>query len=584
LKLSLLDLLVCVAGTLVLVIVGYYSGRSVRSTTDRYFLAGKTLPWYVVGASYVSANISSEQFIGMVGAAFIFGMCAANWTWAAILTITFMVFMFIPFLISSNVRTIPEYLEKRYGPTLRQLFALVTIVTNVLTFMTGVLYAGSIAMQQFFGWDIWTSIIVVGLAAGIWSIYGGLASVAWTGLVHTIVLLVGGCMVTLLGLHHLGGESGSILEGFRVMLEHNRADTGVWREAVAYNLAHLTDEPSYNRLSVVQPPSNPFFPWTGYIPIVLSVSIWYNVMNQFIVQQMLGAKNSYHARMGMVFGGFLQVVLPFIIVLPGLILFSLHPEILMQDWGQAQQAADRGYVQLVQMLIPAGLRGLFLLALFGAIQATVNSVLNSTATIFALDVYKRRWKPAAPEAELVKVGMITMTVTLVLGIALAGMLRGNGGGVFMYIQTLNAFFAPPFAAVFLLGILSRRINGTGAIWGVYCGFAVAVLLKVLLATWPDAPRWMESFLHQAGIIWLASALATIAGSAHRRDPEAERLAAPLVFGLKQSIVWEGMGRTFLSSVYVWWGLLFLTVVALSVVFSGAVFEATPIEAVDLPEH
>lgn len=569
-----IDIAAFVAFLVVLSAAGFLSTRG-RDTTANYFLAGKTLPWYVIGSSSLAANVSSEHFIGMVGATFIYGIVVANYSWANALTLPFMIFLFIPFLLSSGVYTIPEYLEKRFGSALRQIFAVVTIVANVLVFLGAVLYAGALAMQQLFGWDLWTSIIVLGAVSGIWSVYGGLASVAWTGLVVAIVLFGGGLMVTYLGLEALSGGTGSILDGFRLMLDTNMALSGSWKDAVESNMSNLSSTGTYNRLSVIQPPDHPFFPWTGYLPIVLSVSIWYNVLNQFMVQRVLAARDPYHARMGILFSGYLQILLPFIVVIPGLILFTLHPEILMQPWGEAQRAADRGYVSLLQELIPAGLRGIFLAALFGAIQATVNAVLNSTATVFTMDIYKRWIQPGAAESKLVRVGMVTSVVAVIVSIGVAGLLQNFDSGVFVFIQTMNAFFAPPFAAIFLLGMLSKSVSARGALYGVIGGFAAAVALKILVNGDVEAPRWISAFAHQAGIVWAVSTLITLGVSSVDRTPPRDMSA--LVFDIRNSILRDGMGKRWYTSVYFWWIVLSLIVIVLSATFSGAVFAPTVLD-------
>jgi len=245
------------------------------------------------------------------------------------------------------------------------------------------------------------------------------------------------------------------------MIERNQATEGRWAEAVALNVDDLAKADTYNRLSVIQPASHPTHPWPALFFGVFSVSIWYNVLNQFMIQRVLGAKDGYHARMGIVFAGFMKVILPAIVVIPGLILFALHPDILLQPWDDVRPAADKGYVHMVQTLVPVGLRGLFLAALFGAIQSTVNSVLNSTATIFTLDVYKRLLRPEATDRHLVRVGVWSSAVVLVIAIVLGGFIGRLSGSLFIYIQSLYAFFAPPFAAAFLLGILWKRINGGG---------------------------------------------------------------------------------------------------------------------------
>jgi len=247
---------------------------------------------------------------------------------------------------------------------------------------------------------------------------------------------------------------------------------------------------SYDRLSLFQGVTHPILPVISFLPFIFSVSVWYNVLNQFMIQRVLGARSEYDARMGIVFAGWIKVFLPLITVLPGMILFALDPEILLGPWEQVKPEADKGYVQMIQSLVPAGLRGLFLAALFGAIQSTVNSVLNSTSTIVTLDIYKRMFRPQASDRHLVQAGVISSVIILAVAIVLGGFVGKLGGSLFEYIQSLYAFFAPPFAAVFVLGILWRRINGAGALATVVSGFVLGIAIKLYLNFAAEPPPWL----------------------------------------------------------------------------------------------
>jgi SSS family solute:Na+ symporter len=557
-------------------LVSYWAGRKERASAEDYFLAGKRLPWYVVGGSFIGANISSEHFIGMIGAAAVFGICVAMSEWMNVATFSLLIWFFIPFLLASRVSTTPEFLEMRFSPSLRQIFAAVTVLTNIVAFLAAVLYGGGLAMEKLFGWDLWVSILLLGIVAGGWAIYGGLSSVAWGDLFMVAVMVVGGLTVTLLGLHALAGD-GSLVDGFHTMIQRNRAAGGVWAEAVAQNVRNLGGTDSYNRLSVFQPASHPTHPWTSLILGIFSVSIWYNVLNQFMIQRVLGAKDSYHARMGIVFAGFMKVFLPAIVVVPGLILFAMQPEILLQPWNDVQPAADQGYIRLLETLVPAGLRGLFLAGLFGAIQSTVNSVLNSTATVITLDFYKRWFRPAATDKDLVRVGVVSSCVVLAVAIVLArgiGMLKG---GLFMYIQELYAFFAPPFAAVFLLGILWRRINSAGATTAVVAGFLLGIGLKIWVVVpgaaelLGDPPAWLAPYANQACVNWLFCVVLCVGVSLITAPPRPEQITDLTTVDWSRLNLLDNLGRRWYTSVVTWWGLFVAAIAALFVYFSGLVF-------------
>ncbi len=576
-RLEFWDYLAFAAFFVVLSAIGYWAGRKERTNAKEYFLAGKTLPWYVVGGSFIASNISTEHFIGMIGAACVYGICVAMMEWMNVLVFSLLIWFFIPFLLASRVFTTPEFLEKRFNPTLRQMFAVVTVVTNIVAFLAAVLYGGALALESLFGWNLWVAIIILGIVAGFWAIYGGLSSVAWTDLFTVFVMIVGGTMVTVLGLYMLAGDGGSLIDGFRNMIECNQANDGLWAEAVTNNVENLAGTDFYDRLSVFQPASHPIVPWTSLLVFTFSIGIWYSVLNQFMIQRVLGARNSYHARMGIVFAGFLKIFLPVIVVIPGLILFSLHPEIMLQSWEKVRPAADQGYVHLVQALVPIGLRGLFLAALFGAIQSTVNSVLNSTATILTLDIYKRWLRPNATDQNLVRVGIISSTVVLLIAIVLGGFISKLGGSLFVYIQTLYAFFAPPFAAIFLLGILWKRINGTGATVAVVFGFLFGIAMKLYVQLVASHPLWIEPYANQAAINWSLCMVICTAVSLLSAPPRPEQITDQLTFNWKKLNIFENLGSHWYTSVITWWALFVLIIVALLLAFSGLSFPmgATP---------
>ncbi|HOQ86141.1 MAG TPA: sodium/solute symporter [Phycisphaerae bacterium] len=549
-------------------LIGFWAGRRRKAQSDDYFLAGRSLPWYVVGCSFIASNISSEHFIGMIGAAFIFGISVAMFEWGNVLTFSILIWFFIPFLLSSRVFTTPEFMEKRFNLALRQFFAVVTVIVNVVAFLAAVLYGGGLALEKLFGWDLWLAIAFVGIASGVWAIYGGLSSVAWMDVLTVIIMVVGGLLVTILGLSALAGDSGSVVDGVRIMVERNQAQSGVYAEVVRQNAPHIAHTDTYNRLSVIQPATHAIVPWTGLIFVVFTVSIWYNVINQFMIQRVLGAKDMYHARMGIVLAGFLKVILPVIVVVPGLILFAMHPEIMKLPWAEIKPEADKGYVHMLQTVIPMGLRGLFLAALFGAIQSTVQAVLNSTATVFTMDVYQRLLRPSATERHLVAVGRITTLVVLMVAITLARLIPLLGTSLFEYIQNLYAFFAPPFGAVFLLGILFRRVNAVGATAAVVLGFLFSIGLKLYVALVPSHALWLEPFMTQAMVVWLFSVAVCTAVSLATPPPHPAQVTSDLTIDWRRLNIFSQLGSPWYKSVVLWWGLFVATIAGLMLLFSG----------------
>lgn len=572
-RFEMLDYIVFGGYIVLLSAIGFWVGRKEKVNSEDYFLAGRTLPWYVVGGSFVASNISSEHFIGMVGAAYIYGICVAMSEWRNVWTFSIMVWFFIPFLIASRAFTIPEFLEKRFNGTIRQYFAIITIITNILAFLAAVIYGGGLALHVMFGWGLNFSIVILAVVAGSWAIYGGLRSVAWTDFFTVIVMIFGGILVTFLGLKMLSGDQDSVIVGFKVMIEANKAQSGAWAQAVSEHVNQMIscNGDSYNRLSVIQPITHRTHPWPFLIFGFLSVSIWYNVINQFMIQRVLGAKNMYHARMGIVFAGFMKIFLPVFIVLPGLILFTKFPEVIRDSsWSQVQEEANKGYVNLVQMLVPLGLRGLLLAALFGAIQSTINSVLNSTATIFTWDIWKRWLRPNTTEKGLVWVGIFSSVIILAIAIVLAIFVVGLKQNLFVFIQSLYAFFAPPFSAVFLLGIMFRRINAKGATVAVFLGFVFGIGMKLFLKYTGGYPLWLRPYEMQSITNWTFCILVCTIVSLCTVPPKPEKVSDDLTFNFRNLNVFQGLGSNWYSSVTLWWGLFFILVLTLIIIFSGKI--------------
>lgn len=568
-QLAFWDYAVFIFYVILISFIGFYSGRKKKKNSSDYFLAGNSLPWYVIGSSFTAANISVEHFIGVVGAAFIYGICIAMSEWANVLSFTLLIWIFIPFLMASKVFSIPEFLEKRYSSSIRQIFAIVTLATNILAFLAAVLYGGGIILQKMFGIDLLYAILVISAISGVWTIYGGLKSLAWMDLLTIIVMVVGGFSVTIFGLYYLSGDSSSILEGFKIMLERNRAETGVWREVMQNNIPNIMDTSltSYNRLSVIQPISHKVTPWPNLILGVFTISIWYNCLNQFMIQRVLAAKSSYHARMGIVFAGYLKILIPLIIVIPGLILFALYPEVLSLEWSEVKPEADKGYIHLIQLLLPVGLKGVLLAVLTGAIQSTISAVLNSTSTVFTIDIYKRNFKKNASEDHYVKIGRWTSVIVLFISIIISFFIAKSSSSLFVYTHTLYAFFAPPFSAIFVLGILFRRMNGKGALSGIIAGFILSILLKIYVELSPAPLSWLEPYNMQAIVVWFFCVIVCVIVSINTKPPHPDQVSDKLTINWRKLNLFNDLGDRWYKNVVLWWGLFVLIVVCLAVYFS-----------------
>ncbi len=585
--LSLLDYATFFAYFAALSVIGWRASRQQKDDSAGYFLAGRSLPWYVVGSSFIAANISTEHFIGMVGAAVIYGICVATPEWSSVIAFTFLIWIFIPFLMSAKVFTAPEFLERRFSVTLRFFFAVVTVIVNIFGFLAPVLYGGGLALDRVFGFgELWahatagtflagyengglySAIAIIAVAAGLWAILGGLKSAAWMDVLTIIVKLGGGLLVTWFGLKALAG-GGSVWTGFKVMIEHNQAQSGAWKEAVDHvKDSILPGAANYNRLSVIQPLTHETTPWSHWVLSFFYIGLWYTVINQFMIQRVLAARSLYDARMGIVFAGFLKLLLPFVVVVPGLIFFALHPEILLSgDLATIRPEADRTYINMIRDLVPIGLKGVLLAALFGAIQSTVSAVLNSTSTVTTLDIYKRFMNPALTEQGSVRLGKWITSLTLVVSILTAFYIGSMKASLFVYIQQLYTFFAPPFSAVFLLGTVWRRVNGTSATITVFAGFALGIAVKVAV-TAAHGPAWLLPYSNQGIVNWAACMVLCAALSLITAPPRADQVTDDLALNWRNLNLGGGLGARWYTSVTFWWALAFAGMTAFVIIFGA----------------
>jgi SSS family solute:Na+ symporter len=575
--LNSIDLIVFFGYFVVLVAIGFWVGARQKKTAEDYFLAGRGLPWYVVGTSFIASNISTEHFIGMVGSAYLYGICVAQWEWSNIFAFSALIWLFIPFLLSSRVFTTPEFLERRFNSACRLFFAVLTVVANITAFLAAVLYAAAIALKGVFAWpDVvalpvgpWTfevstivlGVLAIGVVAGSYAIYGGLRSVAWTELFQVVVMVAGGLLVTFFGLLYLGAGEG-LIEGWRTMVARNMGQGDAWASAIAKAAPGIVGSEHYNRMAAFQPLSHKLIPWPAVVFGWVAVSIWYNCINQFMIQRVFAARNAWHARMGIIFAGFLKVFMPAIVVLPGLIYFAIDPTMT-----EAVQI-DQTYALMVTRLLHAGVRGLLLAALFGAIQSTVDSVLNSTATIMVMDIYKKFLRPEASEATLVSLGKWCSAGVLVLAMILAPFIEFLGQGVFYYIQNLYAYFAPPFAAVFLAGILWKRANAKAATLTIPLGLACGAFLEVVVfhLWFPGA----AGFMMRALINWAFCIVVMITVSLMTAPPPPEKVTADVTIDWRRLHVFSDLGHPWYRNLGFWYAMFVVGILACYLIFSGLV--------------
>ena len=474
-----LDLIVIGAYFALVMVIGFrFSDRS--RTASGYFLAGRQVGWVAIGASLFATNISSEHLIGLAGSGASTGLAVGHFEWLAVFMVLALGWVFVPFYLRSGVATMPEFLERRYGPAARMYLTTVSVIAYIFTKISVSLYAGSLVLREVAGWDFYTSATVMVLATGAYTIVGGLAAVIYTELLQAVVLIGGALVLTLIGLNEAGGFTG--------LRAHLPAD-----------FFHM-----------MKPASDPDFPWTGIFFGAPILGIWYWCTDQVIVQRVLSARNEAQARGGAIFSGFLKILPVFILVLPGMIARVLYPDI----------QGDQAYPALVVRLLPTGLTGLMIAALMAALMSSLAATFNSASTLITLDVYKRM-RPDAGDRALVTVGRLSTVLMVLLGILWVPFIPFMSSQLYIYMQSVQAYISPPIAAVFLLGVLWPRANRQGAIASLLTGAAIGGT-RFLLEVGRQAPFVRDSpllrgiveihFLHFAILIFVVSVAVLVAVS------------------------------------------------------------------------
>jgi SSS family solute:Na+ symporter len=504
-RLAVLDYLVLVLYFLVIFAIGYYFSRRERTTAD-YFLASRDVAWWAVGASLFSSNIGSEHFIGLAGTGAASGMAVGHFEWLASIMVLILGWVFVPFYLRSNVYTMPEFLERRYNPACRRYLATISIIAYIFTKIAVAIYAGAIVLKAVLGLSMWQSAFVLVVATGIYTIAGGLAAVIYTEVIQTVILVLGALVLTLIGLGEVGGWSGL-------------------RAAVPEDFFHM-----------MKPVSHDSFPWTGIFFGAPLLGIWYWCTDQVIVQRVLSAKNIGNARGGTVLAGFLKILPVFILIVPGMIARALYSEDLFPVvGGSVEDHSDAAFPTIVVRLMPTGLLGLMVAALLAALMSSLSAVFNSSSTIFTMDFYKNI-RPGASERRLVNVGRIATVIMVILGLLWIPFMSRISAQLYTYLQSVQAYISPPIAAVFLLGVFWKRINGQGAIASLMLGFfmgAARFILEVLYPKGTGLPGLLQSyvtlnFLHFAIVMFAACVVLLVVVSLLTPAPE-DRKTAGLTF-------------------------------------------------------
>lgn len=453
-KLNILDIVVFISFLAMVWLISLWASKK-EDTSEDYFLAGRKLSWWLIGMSLIASNISTEHFVGMAGRGFELGLAIASYEWMAAVTLVLVAIFFLPRFLQAGIYTIPEFLEYRYNKAARTLMAVYILTMYVLVALSSILYSGSLAFSAIFDLNIHLVIWMIGISVGIYTVYGGLKAVVWSDLIQGITLLAGGLVTTLLGFREIGGIS---------------------------RFFSLSED----KLHTVLPWNHPEMPWIAvFVGGLWIPNIFYWGLNQFITQRTLGARSITEGQKGIILAACIKLFIPFIIVFPGIMAYELY--------GFEIEKGDTAYPYLIKKLLPEGLRGLMFAALFGAVMSSIDSLLNSASTIFTIDIYSRYVNPTAHTRHLVNVGRITTAMLVVFGCIWAPII-GQFKSVFEYIQKFQGFISPGIVAVFIMGILWKKVPAKAAI--------TAMLLNIPI--YGTLLWWLPqvAFLHHMAITFM----------------------------------------------------------------------------------
>ena len=515
------DYFIFIAYAILILGVGLWVSRDKKGhqkNAEDYFLASKSLPWWAIGASLIAANISAEQFIGMSGSGFAVGLAIASYEWMAAITLIIVGKYFLPIFIEKGLYTIPEFVEQRYSTNLKTILAVFWIALYVFVNLASVLYLGSLALETIMGIPMIYGVIGLSLFAAAYSLYGGLSAVAWTDVIQVIFLVLGGLVTTYLALNTVSGGEG-VMTGIKIVFD-----------AVPEKFAMILDEsnPEYKNL-----------PGIGVLVGGLWVAnLYYWGFNQYIIQRTLAAKSLKESQKGILMAAVLKLIIPVIVVVPGIAAYVMinDPSILgsLGDMGTNNPPsigqADKAYPWLLQFL-PTGLKGVAFAALTAAIVSSLASMLNSTSTIFTMDIYRQYINKNASDKTTVNVGRISAAVALIIACIMAPLLGGIDQA-FQFIQEYTGLVSPGILAVFMLGLFWKKTTNKAAIIGALVSIPIALYFKVAPSGWSTNSFFVDvPFLDQMGYTALLTMLVIVLISLTQNKGEDDPKGIPITKGL-----------------------------------------------------
>ncbi len=472
---STLDYVIFVSYIIFIVGLGLYVSREkkghVKNSSD-YFLASKALPWWAIGFSLIAANISAEQYIGMSGSGFVIGLGIATYEWTAAIALIVVAKFFLPIFLKEGIYTMPQLLEIRYDSRVRTGLAVFWLLLYVFVNLTSVLYLGALAMRTILGVPLIWGIIALALFSALYTIYGGLKAVVWTDVVQVMILIIGGLVTTYFALDQVSGGHGAFA-GFSDLM------------------AQVPE-----KFDMILDKSNPNYAELPGLGVLLGgmwmAHFFYWGCNQYIIQRALAAKSIKEAQRGLMFGGYLKILTPLIVVIPGIVAFALSADLAKPD---------EAYPWLLSTFVPTGLKGLAFAALIAAIVSSLSSMVNSTATIFSMDIYKQLINKEASEERLVFIGRVTSAVALLVAVIIAPSLSSLEQA-FQFIQEFTGFISPGIFAIFIFGLFWKKATANSAVWAATLTIPLSLGIKFLIPAMP--------FLNRMGVVFLILSAVVVA--------------------------------------------------------------------------
>ena len=525
-QLQNLDLIVIFLYLIGIIIYGI--SKSKRSSSEDYFLGGRTMSWPIVGIALFSANISSSTLVGLASDGFQTNINVYNYEWYAVVILIIFAIFFLPFYLKSGVYTMPEFLQKRYDKRSRYYFSLITIIGNVMVDTAAALYVGSIVLKLLFPEVSSTTIIILlAIAAAAYTIPGGLNSVIQTEVIQAVLLIIGSCLITYFAFDQLGGGWSTMMSSLDELLAAGGVDFGD-RAANGKYIPATADEV----FSVVRPSNDEFMPWWGLISGVALLGFYFWANNQFMVQRVLGAKDLNHGRWGALFAGFLKLPVIFIMIVPGVLALLLFNTLDISELGymtangvceNLSDCPNLTYPVLLFQLLPSGILGLVVAGLLAAMMSSVSATFNSASTLITMDFVKQI-KPDLSSQRLVRVGQLSTLILVILASAWVPYIEQVSDSLWGYLQLVIAFTSPPVVSAFVLGLFWKKANRHGAFYSLIGGGIFAVFMILSMSFGWSAYINELHFLAKANLLFAISVLIHIAVSLATAAPDAEVVA------------------------------------------------------------